>query len=308
MGNTIQSVIMGDAVYIGGGHADNAHDSCRVMKLDLQRDRWSKLPQYSAQWFAMTSLKNQLLLVGGCDLKTRKLTNQIVALEAGRWTQHHLCPLMNTARHSSAAVSFNDHIIVAGGRDDKYRCISTVEVLYTKQQNVASRQWYFAESLPNPRSSAKFTLIGSTLYLMGGWDQYGRTKVVHEVNINELIFKTPSTQARLALPPRNENKATSTLWQKTEDTPLNHSAPLNVGGYLLAVGGQDDNYTPSSSVHFYKPDTRRWEKVRDLPTSRYACTCTVLTSEEVMVAGGFSNGKCLATVNFISRKEVKFSI
>ena len=286
MGNTIQSVITGDAVYVGGGHADNICDSCTVMKFDLQRDWWSKLPQYSAQWFAMTALKNQLLLVGGCNPNTQELTNQIFTLEAGKWTQHHLCPPMTIARHSSAAVCFNNCIIVAGGRDDRYRCISTVEVL-----DVRSRQRYTAESLPNPRSSGKFTLIGSTLYLMGGWDQYGRTKVVHKVNINELIFKTPRTHAKL------------TLWQKTEDTPLNHSAPLNVGGYLTAVGGQDDSYTPSSSIYLYKLDTRKWEKVGDLPTARYACTCLELTSGEIMVAGGFDHGKHLATADFISKTQ-----
>ena len=39
-----------------------------VMKLNLQQDEWTKLPQYSARNFAMTSLANQLVLVGGCDL------------------------------------------------------------------------------------------------------------------------------------------------------------------------------------------------------------------------------------------------
>ena len=33
------------------------------------------------------------------------------------WTQPY--PPMKIARHSSTAVSFNNHIIVAGGRDDK---------------------------------------------------------------------------------------------------------------------------------------------------------------------------------------------
>ncbi len=70
---------------------------------------------------------------------------------------------MNIARDSSTAVSFNNHIIVAGGFNDKQRRISSVEVL-----DVASRRWYIAQSLPNPQSDLKSTLIGNTLYLMGG--------------------------------------------------------------------------------------------------------------------------------------------
>ena len=50
MGGTIRSVVVGDSVYIGGGDADNIDDSCTcsVMKLNLQQDEWTKLPQYSS--------------------------------------------------------------------------------------------------------------------------------------------------------------------------------------------------------------------------------------------------------------------
>ena len=86
---------------------------------------------------------------------------------------------MNTARHSSTAVCFNTYIIVAGGRDDQGRT-SSVEVL-----DLTARIWYIAESLPNPRYELKSTLIGNTLYLMGGCDHTGSsTKVVHEANLN----------------------------------------------------------------------------------------------------------------------------
>ena len=61
-----QSVIIGNTVYIGGGFTTNGRDNC-IMKLDLQEDKWATLPHYSTKWFAMTSRKNRLLLVGGCN-------------------------------------------------------------------------------------------------------------------------------------------------------------------------------------------------------------------------------------------------
>ena len=280
MGTTVQSVVIRDAVYVGGGDAGNSHDSCTVMKLDLQRDEWTKLPQYSAVWFAITSLDNQLVLVGGRDPVTWKTSNQ-VAIFASRWTNPY--PPMNTARHSSTAVCFNNHIIVAGGHDNKGKRTSSVEVL-----DLRSRRWYIAEMLPNPRTELKSPLIGNTLYLLGGRDHIGcPTKVVHMVDLNELIKKAVSQQAM------------PTLWQFVENMLFKHSAPLIVEGSLLAVGGWDGN--PSSSIHLYQPDARRWVKVGDLPTARYSCTCSVLPSGEVIVAGGqtgvlnYSN-----TVDFLS--------
>ena len=264
MGSTVQSVVIGDTVYVGGGNADNGRDMCTVMK--LEQDQWTKLPEYTAMYFAMTSLANRLVLVGGNNPRNKKRTNQLAVFESGEWP--HPYPPMNIARIFSTAVSFNNHIIVAGGYDDKGRT-SSVEVL-----DVASRRWYIAQSLPNPRSELKSTLIRNTLYLMGGSDHTRATKTVHHVDLDELIAKALS------------NLDTPTLWQTLQEVPLVFSAPLSIGRSLLAVGGRDDRANPSSSIHLYQPDTRRWVKVGDLPTARYCCTCSVLPSGEVIVAGG----------------------
>ncbi len=131
MGDSVQSVVIGDTVYLGGGIADNDRDRCTVMK--LEQDQWTKLPEYTAKHFAMTSLANRLVLVGGRDPKNNKRTNQLAVFEAGEWT--HPYPPMNIAHDSSTAVSFNNYIIVAGGSDDKKYALSSVEVL-----DVASRR------------------------------------------------------------------------------------------------------------------------------------------------------------------------
>ena len=282
MSTPVQSVVIGQSVYVGGGDAESDHDRCTVMELDLQRDEWTKLPQCSVKWFAMTSFANQLVLIGGYDPVTQKPTNQIAVFTSGRWINPY--PPMNTARSSSTAVSCNKHIIVAGGVADQGKRSSSVEVL-----DVALLRWYTAKSLPNPRTSVKSTLTGNTLYLMGGFDRTGQTKVVHKVDLNELITKAVS------------KPATPTLWQVISDTPLEFSTPLNVGGSLLAVGGRDDRNNPSSSIHLYQPDTRRWVKVGDLPTARYNCTCSVLPSGDVIVAGGQAGVyKYLSNVDFLS--------
>ncbi len=281
MGSSVQSIVIGDTVYVGGGGADNDHYGCTMMK--LEHDQWTKLPEYTARYFAMTSLANRLVLVGGRDPRNNKRTNRIGIFESEEWT--HPYPPMNIARQSSTAVSFNNHIIVAGGYDDKGPT-SSVEVL-----DVASRRWYIAQSLPHPRASLKSTLIGNTLYLMGGYDHTRPAKTVHHVNLNELIVKALS------------NLDTPTLWQTLQEVPLPlvRSAPLSIGRSLLAIGGRDDRRNPSSSIHLYQPDTRRWVKVGDMPTARYYCTCSVLPSGEVIVAGGQTSPlNYIQTVHFFS--------
>ena len=232
MSGSVQSVVIGDTVYVGGGHAVDDRDMCTVMK--FEQDQWSELLKYAVRWFAMTSLANRLVLVGGYDKGNEKSTNQLAVFESGEWT--HPYPPMNIARYSSTAVSFNNHIIVAGGEDNGKRLTSSVEVL-----DVASRRWYIAQSLPNPRSELKSTLIENTLYVMGGKGDAWliNCKTVHHVDINELIAKALS------------NLDTPTLWNTIEDTPLLFSAPLCIGRKLLAVGGQDESGATYSTIDLY---------------------------------------------------------
>ena len=281
MANTVQSVVIEGYVYVGGGSADldNDLDSCIVMKLDLQREEWTKLPQYSAKWFAMTSHANQLVLVGGCDSVGNQPTNQTALFTTGRWIFPY--PPLTIARWSLTAASFNNYIIVAGGWDGQ-EYTSSVELL-----DVEARRWYTAESLPNPRNELKSTVKENTLYLMGGYNPIGyATKVVHKIDLNKLITKAVSKET------------TPIVWEVTSDTLLKHSVPLSVGGSLLAIGGYDNRINPSSSIHLCQPDTRRWVKVGNLPTACYSCTCSVLPSGDVIVAGGWNRDHVRISANY----------
>ncbi len=84
MGGSVQSVVISDTVYVGGGDAGYDRDMCTVMK--LEQDQWTELPEYTAKLFAMTSLTNQLVLVGGSDTRNYTPTNQVAVFESGEWT------------------------------------------------------------------------------------------------------------------------------------------------------------------------------------------------------------------------------
>ena len=283
MGYTVQSVVLGNKVYIGGGEAYSDRNDCMVMVYDIQRDTYSTLPQYNAYWFAMTALNNQLVLAGGMDLASGKPTNQIAVLQSDKWTRPY--PPMTIARHSSTAVSFNNHIIVAGGKVDQGRRISSVEVL-----DVTSNRWCIADPLPVGRSSSKSVIVGDMCYIMGGYDHTdSHTKVVHKVKLRELTEKAVSMATSQVTP------EPISLWQTEEDTPLFRSAPLVLKQSLLAFGGRDDGSDASTSIHLYQSGTRRWGKVGDLPIARSYCTCSILPNGQVLIAGGWDNSCSLVS-------------
>ena len=62
--------------------------------------------------------------------------------------------------------------------------------------------------------------------------------------------------------------------------------PLAFNGALLAIGGS----LGSTAIYHYQPSSRGWIKAGELPIGRLCCTCTVLPSGDLYVAGGFGVG------------------
>lgn len=287
MSGPLQIVLIEGNIYVGGGFTGifNDRDDCTVMKIDIQRDQCSKLPEYKAKWFGLTSLDGQLVAVGGCDIKERKPTNEIAVFESGHWTSPF--PKMQIARQTPTAVTFNNRIIVAGGRDDKDQRISSVEVL-----DVASKKWYFAQPLPIPRSQMKSVVVNNVLHLFGGVDHNGSpVKSVHYVNLDELIER-----------PTVSNEDTPSIWGVLRNTPLDYSTPLKFGKSLLTVGGRD-GINAKSRIYLYMPDSKKWVYAGELPTARYSGSAMALPNGEVILVGGqnsTSTSTYISTLDFFS--------
>ena len=163
-----------------------------------------------------------------------------------------------------------------GGYDDKTP-LSRVEILDTD-----STQWYHAASLPQPLSQSLPAIIGNMCYLLGGYTKGDEVfKKVFSVCLADLIFQATSQPASASAPP------TPSPWQSLPDTPLKYSTALAFNGALLAVGG---GYFWSTAIYHYQPSSRSWVEAGELPTERSTCTCTVLPSGDLYVAGGNADG------------------
>ena len=152
--------------------------------------------------------------------------------------------------------------------------LSRVEILDTTE----SRQWYQAASLPQPLRDALPATIGNMCYLLGGITEGVASKKVFSVCLDDLISQAMSQPISSASAP-----PTPSPWQSLPVTPLDYSTALAFNGALLAVGG--GNYE-GTAIYHYQPSSRSWIKAGELPTERYQCTCTVLPSGDLYVAGG----------------------
>ena len=191
----------------------------------------------------MAVVNNQLVLVGGRDVQTGKVTNNLGVWNerSKRWTRP--LPPMATACNSPLVVTHNNRwLVVMGGNRDKTR-LSRIEILNAESDTHA--QWYHAASLPQPLSHSLPAIIGNMCYLLGGYTEgFTISKKVFSVCLDDLISQ--------ALSQPDSTNAPSP-WQSLPETPLYNSTAIAFNGALLAVGGGD-------TIYHYQPCSRRWIK------------------------------------------------
>ncbi len=267
MNEYIQSVEINDTVYVGGGGTYGDEDANIVMAYNIQSCQWHTLPPYGAKRFAMTTINNKLVVVGGRN-RDRSYSRELGELhpDSNQWT--HPFPPMSTPRCWPSATSYKHWLLVAGGNHAV--CLQTVEVL-----DVSNMQWSTGPSTPTPWRMMKSTTIADTWYLMGGECEkvWQSSPDVYSVSPEALVSHSSSDS--------------SNIWNKLPSLNCTWSCPLNIGGSLLAVGGWDKkSVKPVSTIQRYVPETNTWVQAGKLQLAVRTCTC-IMASDKVHVMGGY---------------------
>ena len=269
--NHIQAVVIGDNVYVGG--VSWSPNGGVVMVYSLSTKSWRTLSPCENEWFGMTAVDNQLVLVGGKVISNDKETNVLSVWDEPSQSWTHPFPEMPTSRYLLSVVSYHKWLVVAGGSSGgPYLNKVTVELLDT-----LSGQWYKGSPLPSGGCSEMTSAIsGNMWYLAGGFTGSLANRQAFSVCLDELISQAVSQSAVTNSP------STPSPWQTLTDTPLIYSTVSVLNGALLSVGGPT-----SSAIHHYQPSSRSWVNVGNLSTKkRWRCACTVLPNGEIFIAGG----------------------
>ena len=274
-----QAIELNGRVYLGGGKSEKSKQDL-LLVYEPSHEVWATMPPYQYELFAMTVIEDQLVLVGGEDVRSRIRTNTLGVWDEALCYWTHPFPPMLTACSSPAVVNYDNRwLVVAGGSGEGGGDLFIVEIM-----DICNSQWYSAPPLPIPASRMSATIINNTtMVVLGGATGYYFFKHVFKVDLDELVQQalaqhiTPSASRGR----RASSVPARTPWQKLPDTPFSQSTAVSFNGVLLAVGGHG-----ATSFHLYHPESRSWVKAGDLPTERVQCASTVLPNGEVLLAGG----------------------
>ena len=273
-----QAVMMGK-VYIGGGVTENVDDFNQVLQYDLSTDEWSRLPPHHIIAFAMAQFMEHLITVGG-RIQNGRFTGKVYCFKEkpNKWVEF-LTP-MPTARYHLSVATTQSAIVASGGstgfKDGKAVPCDIVEV-YSSETS----QWHTTDSLPVPRGGMISVTIADTWYQLGGGNDKDIPTVMY-APLTALIQKVTSLAPQSASP--------MSVWKTLPDTTLVGSAGASLSGNLLVVGGHDES-SASEAVYIFFPLINSWVRVttRDLPEPCYGCTAVQLSSNQLLVVGGFND-------------------
>ena len=253
------SVVINGMVYCGG----TDWFSNTVIQYNPESGDWNELPRPPVEGFAMTSFNGQLVLAGGGGEEEDDDDDaRIRVWDSGHSKWVHPYPPMPTGRVLSAAVGYQNYLIIACG----YEYRSEVEVL-----DSSSGRWYRAQPVPMGGYMMSSVVVGDRWYLSSfrGWkDQKEHIFWAHLPTLTSSATSAHTT--------------TEHIWHELPTPPVERPTLLALQGHLLLVGGL--GYM--QEIHRYDQETRQWRMCGQLPVGMEAPCCTVLPSGDLMVAGG----------------------
>ena len=179
--------------------------------------------------------KSQLVLVGGTETSTSKITNKLWLSGGGSNWQLTLPPMPTPCLLPS--VTANEQCLVIANQ-------VTVEVLLTDQ-------WATVESLPEKRLISNLTIHNGKLYVNAG-------SVIYHCDLNSMIHSC--TQ----MPSSSHNMC---LWNKLQVPEKVIMASLNFGRQLIGTSG--------NRIVALSPYTQSWVRVADASLDKAVLSSTV---------------------------------
>ena len=83
--------------------------------------------------------------------------------------------------------------------------------------------------------------------------------------------------------------------------PVTRSTLVSLRGDLLAIGGWDGSWKPTSDVYRYDSHSDSWNVVSQMKNKQSACLAVTLPGDRIILVGGLDSG--LRSVNSVEILE-----
>ena len=266
------AVTIGRNVYLAGGLAPDVRSAQIVQVYNIDTEKWSTLPpapQYNSEAIA---INNNLVLIGGRESSTRKITNMVSTwlVEEEKWTQ--TIPPMSTRRFRPGVLLLKNYLFVFGGRgEDSKTLLDSFEVL-----NIEENQWSSGRGLlPQPLESLKLGVFGDAVILTSARNSTTTsTTKAWKIPVRVLDDSVTNSSSQLI------------QWTLIANTPTHDSSLLTNSKQPVLVSGFSGGQ-PTKDISLYSPN--HWKIVGHLSEPRIRPAVVAISDTSFLVFGGYMN-------------------
>ena len=264
------AVVDGNTAYFSPGGSSRVYSYQNI----LGNEQWSRLPDNPNKAFSLAVIDGLLTSVSGYYsgiLDTNTLLSLTGENKRKKWSE--LFPPMLTSHHSTACITTEKALVVAGGIAGSF--LAMVEVM-----DINTKQWTTVCPLPQKLGSLSGIVCGDSLYLAGGTTKGSGSKSVFTCSLPDLLQpETLGSRKRWIL-------TRSNVWKEISSLPVTRSTLASFGGHLLAIGGDDDSGNPTTDVYRYDSHTDSWHVISQMKNKRSLCLAVTLPEDQLIVVGG----------------------
>lgn len=219
--------------------------------------------------------------------------------KTNRWTRlaDKISPV-----HGVTVAHYNGFIYAFGGFaydssfDPKWKSLKSIE-----RYNIALNKWEVIGDLPEPRSSNAIAVIGSKVYLVGGWNATpkhagDRDGTFHKSVVVFDMKNETSVYAPFVVPAKARRAFTAT----TRDQKLIIAGGITQGGRHFDMLDEVWSIDPKTDVN--------WTKLPDLPFANFAPAMMNLNGELYMFGGMKLTKSGYGYVNHVYKLDKKTNI
>ena len=264
--------VLDGELYVIGGRTTTGQPLDVVEKFDPETGQWSAVESLGDERYAASAVlfENRILLMGGSEDDGATDDVEIYVPGEDDWDSFDDLELDRTGLGSAA---LDGRVYAFGGASESGTFLTSAEVY-----DPDGEEWddYPDWTLDPGRASLGAVTVGETVFLVGGFSQFGPLNQVQRFEIESGtadLAPLSSSRGRLALV---------------------HTGGA-LGGDLFAIGGEDADGV-LDTVERYDMEQNAWTPVASLPTARAGAVAAYIDGAIYVVGGEDAFGNALRTL------------
>ena len=274
------AAVSNGTIYCTGTTAnkDNKHD---VYCYDTRSNQWKQLPRPGHRLGVIHMVDNKLTIFGGRDSTTNKVHSKVTTYNSKTNSWYSCYPDMLHNRIKPGVITFDDHVIVMGGKSSPDTVLDSIEVMNYHQQ----LQWKeVSVHLPVPMWAIKLTISGEYIAIVGYEKGGSRYTTHYQIPVEEIISSLDQPLSTGAVTGQWK-KLSPAAHYNTTTVPYSNP-PVIIGG----SGPSNQGGVRTSDVSLYDSSKNSWRKVDSLTSPRSFVGVALLNNNSIIVIGGSSSG------------------